>query len=206
MLLICCCCCCCCCLAATTITFSFVGPVDNGGLAVDSFGVQYKKLGTDWNDATTQQLIWPVGAHTQYQLHDTDTHPPTGLLFRCCCCCCCCCGCCCVCGWPRPLFYFHFFSFSGFLPFRLFVSQMLSRSSSFLLVSFFRSSSFYLLSFFFSFPFFFLLQRFFQFLERVPTGICCFSLGFQLRLQNRFGNVVESNDLLFARFSSSFFL
>lgn len=47
-------------ITATTITFSFVGPVDNGGLAVDSFGVQYKKLGTDWNDATTQQLIWPV--------------------------------------------------------------------------------------------------------------------------------------------------
>ena len=166
-------------MAATTITFSFVGPVDNGGLAVDSFGVQYKKLGTDWNDATTQQLIWPVGAHTQYQLHDTDTHPPTGLLFRCCCCCCC--GCCCGCGWPRPLFYFHFFLFF----FWIFAISTFCFAN---VVSFFFVSPRFVFSFqFFLSSFLFLFFSFFFFVAEVfPV----------------FGTGSDWDLLLFVRFST----
>jgi hypothetical protein len=49
-------------VAATTITFSFVGPADNGGLPTRKYAVQYKEERQDWKDALNK--TWPVGMHT----------------------------------------------------------------------------------------------------------------------------------------------
>ena len=64
---------------ATTITFDFIGPVDNGGLPIDAFAVQYKLHGREWGDKPSQR-IWPVGAHNRYDMHDIESHA-AGLLL-----------------------------------------------------------------------------------------------------------------------------
>ena len=48
-------------VAATTITFSFVGPADNGGQPVRQYAVQYKEERKDWRDARNK--TWPVGMY-----------------------------------------------------------------------------------------------------------------------------------------------
>jgi len=57
---------------ATTITFDFVGPMDNGGLPIEAFAVQYKNNSADlWGDAATKQRVWAVGQQTNDQFpHD----------------------------------------------------------------------------------------------------------------------------------------
>ncbi|KAJ9592055.1 hypothetical protein L9F63_001394, partial [Diploptera punctata] len=45
-------------ITATTITFSFVGPAESGGLPTTHYAVQYKKSHLDWNFA--QNKTWPV--------------------------------------------------------------------------------------------------------------------------------------------------
>ena len=65
--------------AATTITFNFIGPVDNGGLPIEAFAVQYKLAGQVWDEKPLQR-VWPVGGHNQYyDLHDSISHASTGL-------------------------------------------------------------------------------------------------------------------------------
>lgn len=46
-------------ITATTITFSFVGPANNGGLPTRAYAVQYKEERKSWNDASNK--TWPVG-------------------------------------------------------------------------------------------------------------------------------------------------
>ena len=61
---------------ATTITFNFIGPVDNGGLPIEAFAVQYKLAGDVWAEKPLQR-VWPVGggSHNQYyDLHDSISH------------------------------------------------------------------------------------------------------------------------------------
>jgi hypothetical protein len=48
-------------VAATTITFSFVGPADNGGQPVRQYAVQYKEERKNWQDAKNK--TWPVGMY-----------------------------------------------------------------------------------------------------------------------------------------------
>jgi hypothetical protein len=48
-------------VAATTITFSFVGPADNGGQPVRKYAVQYKEERKDWRDARNK--TWPAGMY-----------------------------------------------------------------------------------------------------------------------------------------------
>ena len=45
--------------SATTITFSFVGPAESGGLLTTRYAVQYKKSHLDWNESLNK--TWPVG-------------------------------------------------------------------------------------------------------------------------------------------------
>jgi len=45
-------------VTATTITFSFVGPADNGGQPVRQYAVQYREERKDWRDARNK--TWPV--------------------------------------------------------------------------------------------------------------------------------------------------
>lgn len=67
---------------ATTITFNFIGPVDNGGLPIEAFAVQYKLAGQVWDEKPLQR-VWPVGGHNQYyDLHDSISHASTGLFLR----------------------------------------------------------------------------------------------------------------------------
>jgi hypothetical protein len=47
---------------ATTITFSFAGPADSGGLPIRKYAVQYKEERKDWRDARNK--TWPVGMCT----------------------------------------------------------------------------------------------------------------------------------------------
>lgn len=49
------------CVAATTITFSFMGPADHGGLPIRKYAVQYKEERKDWRDARNK--TWPVGMY-----------------------------------------------------------------------------------------------------------------------------------------------
>jgi len=49
------------CVAATTITFSFVGPADNGGQPVRQYAVQYKQEREDWSYARNK--TWPAGMY-----------------------------------------------------------------------------------------------------------------------------------------------
>ena len=58
-------------VSATTITFDFIGPVDNGGLPIEAFAVQYKMVGQEWSEKPLQR-VWPVGAHNRYDLHDSE--------------------------------------------------------------------------------------------------------------------------------------
>lgn len=46
-------------VAATTITFSFVGPKDDGGLPTRAYAVQYKEERRNWNEALNK--TWPIG-------------------------------------------------------------------------------------------------------------------------------------------------
>ena len=48
-------------VAATTITFSFVGPADNGGLPIRKYAVQYKEERKDWRDSKNK--TWTVGMY-----------------------------------------------------------------------------------------------------------------------------------------------
>lgn len=45
-------------VTATTVTFSFVGPADNGGQPVRKYAVQYKEERKDWGDSKNK--TWPV--------------------------------------------------------------------------------------------------------------------------------------------------
>lgn len=45
-------------ITATTITFSFVGPADNGGLPIRKYAVQYKEERKDWRDSKNK--TWTV--------------------------------------------------------------------------------------------------------------------------------------------------
>lgn len=45
--------------SATTITFSFIGPRENGGLPVRAYAVQYKEERKTWNEAKNK--IWFIG-------------------------------------------------------------------------------------------------------------------------------------------------
>ena len=69
---------------ATTITFNFIGPVDNGGLPIEAFAVQYKLAGDVWAEKPLQR-VWPVGggSHNQYyDLYDSISHVThTGPFF-----------------------------------------------------------------------------------------------------------------------------
>jgi hypothetical protein len=78
---------------ATTITFNFIGPVDNGGLPIEAFAVQYKLAGQVWDEKPLQR-VWPVGGNQYYDLHDSISHASTGLF----------------CFLFRHFFIFHFFS------------------------------------------------------------------------------------------------
>jgi len=63
-------------ITATTITFNFIGPVDNGGLPIEAFAVQYKLAGDVWAEKPLQR-VWPVGggSHNQYyDLYDSISH------------------------------------------------------------------------------------------------------------------------------------
>lgn len=61
-------------ITATTITFNFIGPVDNGGLDIEAFAVQYKLAGEPWSEHSKQR-VWPVGGqNTYYDLHDSGLH------------------------------------------------------------------------------------------------------------------------------------
>lgn len=64
---------------ATTITFNFIGPVDNGGLPIEAFAVQYKLAGQVWDEKPLQR-VWPVGGNQYYDLHDSISHASTGLF------------------------------------------------------------------------------------------------------------------------------
>lgn len=46
-------------VAATTISFSFVGPTDTGGIRIKAYAVQYKEMSQTWNEARNKS--WPVG-------------------------------------------------------------------------------------------------------------------------------------------------
>lgn len=63
-------------ITATTITFSFVGPADSGGLPVRKYAVQYKEEWKDWRDARNK--TWPVDS--PYILEGLD--PQTTYNFR----------------------------------------------------------------------------------------------------------------------------
>ncbi|XP_021918912.1 fasciclin-2 isoform X4 [Zootermopsis nevadensis] len=45
-------------ITATTITFSFIGPADNGSLPTRNYGVLYKEARQDWRDAKNK--TWPI--------------------------------------------------------------------------------------------------------------------------------------------------
>jgi hypothetical protein len=49
-------------VSATTITFSFIGPADNGGLPTRKYAVQYKETRQEWKDAKNK--TWPIGMDT----------------------------------------------------------------------------------------------------------------------------------------------
>lgn len=53
--------------------------MDNGGLPIEAFAVQYKLAGQVWEEKPLQR-VWPVGGHNQYDLHDSISHASTGLL------------------------------------------------------------------------------------------------------------------------------
>lgn len=63
-------------ITATTITFSFVGPADNGGLSIRKYAVQYKEERKDWRDARNK--TWPVDS--PYILEGLE--PQTTYNFR----------------------------------------------------------------------------------------------------------------------------
>jgi len=63
-------------ITATTITFSFVGPADNGGQPVRQYAVQYKEERKDWRDARNK--TWPVDS--PYILEGLE--PQTTYNFR----------------------------------------------------------------------------------------------------------------------------
>lgn len=63
-------------ITATTITFSFVGPADNGGQPVRQYAVQYKEERKDWRDARNK--TWPVDS--PYILEGLE--PQTTYHFR----------------------------------------------------------------------------------------------------------------------------
>ncbi|GFG32210.1 hypothetical protein Cfor_02031 [Coptotermes formosanus] len=63
-------------ITATTITFSFVGPAENGGLPVRKYAVQYKEERKDWRDARNK--TWPVDS--PYILEGLE--PQTTYNFR----------------------------------------------------------------------------------------------------------------------------
>ncbi|XP_050443303.1 fasciclin-2 isoform X2 [Adelges cooleyi] len=45
-------------VTATTISFSFVGPTDTGGIKIKAYAVQYKELTQSWDEARNKS--WPV--------------------------------------------------------------------------------------------------------------------------------------------------
>ncbi|XP_023709621.1 fasciclin-2 isoform X4 [Cryptotermes secundus] len=63
-------------ITATTITFSFIGPADNGGLPTRKYAVQYKEERKDWKDAKNK--TWPVDS--PYILEGLE--PQTTYNFR----------------------------------------------------------------------------------------------------------------------------
>ncbi|XP_045025430.1 fasciclin-2 isoform X4 [Daphnia magna] len=67
-------------ITATTITFNFIGPMDNGGLPIEAFAVQYKLAGQVWEEKPLQR-VWPVGGHNQYDLHDSISHASTDIPY-----------------------------------------------------------------------------------------------------------------------------
>lgn len=46
-------------VSATTITFTFIGPKDDGGLPTRSYAVQYREDRRNWNEARNK--TWPIG-------------------------------------------------------------------------------------------------------------------------------------------------
>ncbi|XP_046443433.1 fasciclin-2-like isoform X9 [Daphnia pulex] len=64
-------------ITATTITFNFIGPVDNGGLPIEAFAVQYKLAGQVWDEKPLQR-VWPVDI--PYILENLE--PQTIYSFR----------------------------------------------------------------------------------------------------------------------------
>ncbi|XP_046443418.1 fasciclin-2-like isoform X7 [Daphnia pulex] len=67
-------------ITATTITFNFIGPVDNGGLPIEAFAVQYKLAGQVWDEKPLQR-VWPVGGNQYYDLHDSISHASTDIPY-----------------------------------------------------------------------------------------------------------------------------
>ena len=65
---------------ATTITFNFIGPMDNGGLPITAFAVQYKLAGQVWDEKPLQR-VWVVGGNEYYDMHDSIAHANTGWFF-----------------------------------------------------------------------------------------------------------------------------
>nr|CAH0111202.1 unnamed protein product [Daphnia galeata] len=67
-------------ITATTITFNFIGPVDNGGLPITAFAVQYKLAGQVWDEKPLQR-VWVVGGNEYYDMHDSIAHANTDIPY-----------------------------------------------------------------------------------------------------------------------------
>lgn len=48
-------------VSATTISFTFVGPTDTGGIKIKAYAVQYKEISQTWEEARNKS--WPVGKY-----------------------------------------------------------------------------------------------------------------------------------------------
>ncbi|XP_025420023.1 fasciclin-2-like isoform X1 [Sipha flava] len=57
-------------VTATTISFSFVGPTDTGGIRIKAYAVQYKEMSQTWEEARNKS--WPVD--TPYILENLEAH------------------------------------------------------------------------------------------------------------------------------------
>lgn len=54
--------------------------MDNGGLPITAFAVQYKLAGQVWDEKPLQR-VWVVGGNEYYDMHDSIAHANTGLFL-----------------------------------------------------------------------------------------------------------------------------
>lgn len=60
-------------IAATTITFSFVAPVETGGIKIKAYAVQYKEISQNWEEARNKSwLVGKLFKNYYYDLNITD--------------------------------------------------------------------------------------------------------------------------------------